>query len=61
MYEQLSIIKYNDNKKYHTVETIPQSNVKIVERGKIVEQKLLTLPEHLLHPRFLVGFVLLDL
>jgi hypothetical protein len=27
----------------------------------IVEQELLTLPEHLSHPQFLVGFVLLDL
>ena len=26
----------------------------------LVEQELLTLPEHLVHPRFLVGFVLLD-
>jgi len=27
----------------------------------LVEQELITLPEHLRSPRFLVGFVLLDL
>ena len=26
---------WKTNKKYHTVETIPKSNIKIVERGKI--------------------------
>jgi hypothetical protein len=34
---------------------------RLTRRVPLVEQKLLTLPEHLSSPRFLVGFVLLDL
>jgi hypothetical protein len=34
---------------------------RLTRRVPIVEQQLLTLPEHLNSPRFLVGFVLLDL
>jgi len=32
-----------------------------MRRGQLVEEELLSLPEHLSSPRFLVGFVLLDL
>jgi hypothetical protein len=34
---------------------------RLTRRVRLVEQELLTLPEHLSSPRFLVGFVLLDL
>jgi hypothetical protein len=34
---------------------------RLTRRVPLVEQKLLTLPEHLSPPRLLVGFVLLDL
>jgi hypothetical protein len=34
---------------------------RLTRRVSLVEQELLTLPEHLSSPRFLMGFVLLDL
>ena len=36
-------------------------NILITRRRPLVEQELLTLPEHMSSPRFLVVFVLLDL
>ena len=43
------------------VDEIMKIPARITRRIPLVEQELLTLPEHLrVHPRFLVGFVLLD-
>jgi len=39
---------------------LPSEN-NVLRRVPLIEQELSTLPEHLSSPRFLVGFVLLDL
>jgi hypothetical protein len=50
-----------------TSRTFPHSRLitgfvtRLTRRVPLVEQELLTLPEHLSSPRFLVGFVVLDL
>jgi hypothetical protein len=40
---------------------LPVSNQSSILTLSLVEQELLTLPEHMSSPRFLFGFVLLDL
>jgi hypothetical protein len=49
------------NKQRYIAESAKEFVTRLTRRVPLVEQKLLTLPEHLSSPRFLVGFVLLDL
>ena len=51
---------YKDIDELHVDDNPIPSNIKF-RKNRLLEQKLLTFPEHLSSPRFLVGFVLLDL
>jgi hypothetical protein len=40
--------------KYHTVATIPKSNIKIVERGKIITPKTIRIIDGRVYKRFII-------